>query len=323
MLGEAADNPNPAIKEKFDALMSTYEGPMKNVHEIMKHGFGALDMKAKTQLKNHMKVMTPGIVDLFNAYKELGLALPTGAKFKGRDLKSIKAGDMDSRLESGATSPESKKPTGTETITPEPKKLINPTKAKPTPEPTEPSTSEKAGTIVFDKKGDLPVDTLNGLPFESVKDIVGNGSDFFKGIKDKAIDEPPPTGVTSSGIILMEPDGRMWIREVTGHYGGYEHSFSKGKLEKGLSVQPNALKEVFEETGMLGEIVGHLDDAKGDTGVTRFYVGRRIAGSPKDAGWETDNVKLVDPAEANKTEDGKGFLNKNRDKALADKIKSL
>src|SRR4051794_29274147 len=84
----------------------------------------------------------------------------------------------------------------------------------------------------------------------------------------------------STGIVLFEPDGRFWIYEPRNHYGGYEHTFPKGRVEPGLSYQQNAHKEVFEETGLLGKITGVVGDFAGDTTVTRYYVGIRAGGEP-------------------------------------------
>src|SRR3954452_18248980 len=84
----------------------------------------------------------------------------------------------------------------------------------------------------------------------------------------------------STGIVLFEPDGRLWIFEPRGHYGGYQHTFPKGRLEKGLTYQQNAHKEVFEETGLLGDITGLVGDFVGDTTMTRYYVGIRTGGEP-------------------------------------------
>jgi ADP-ribose pyrophosphatase YjhB (NUDIX family)/predicted kinase len=141
----------------------------------------------------------------------------------------------------------------------------------------------------------------------------------FKGIIDKPLDEPPlPRGRVSSGMVLREPDGRTWVFEPKGHFGGYEHTFPKGMVEKGYSPQQNAHKELFEETGLRAEITGHLGDYKGTTGVTRFYTATRTGGEPLppdptpfvEGSRESAAVKLVTPEEAH------GLLNMPRDKRV-------
>src|SRR4051812_15512168 len=95
----------------------------------------------------------------------------------------------------------------------------------------------------------------------------------------------------STGIVLLEGDGRLWLFEPLNHFGGYEHTFPKGRVES-LTYQQNAHKELFEETGLLGEITGIIGDFVGDTTVTRYYLGVPAGGEPT-CGNETQAVKLV------------------------------
>lgn len=127
------------------------------------------------------------------------------------------------------------------------------------------------------------------------------------------IDEPKLTAnkKVSTGIIMIEPDNRVWIHEPTNHFGGYEHAFPKGKLESGLSMQQNAVKETHEETGLHAQIIDHLGDYDGYTSTTRYYIGKRIGGIPADMGWESQSVKLVPMNDLHK------YLNRSRDKQIA------
>lgn len=112
----------------------------------------------------------------------------------------------------------------------------------------------------------------------------------------------------STGVVLLE-DGKIWIYEPLNHYGGYQHTFPKGRLEHGLTRQQNAHKELFEETGLLGKITGVVGDFLGDTTVTRYYLGERTGGEPT-CGSETQAVKLV------ALEESEPLLNKQRDKDI-------
>ncbi len=76
-------------------------------------------------------------------------------------------------------------------------------------------------------------------------------------------------------------------------FGGCEATFPKGTIEGGLSLQGNAIKEVFEETGLKIEITGFIGDFKRTTSVARMYRARRVGGSPVSMGWETQAVHLV------------------------------
>lgn len=125
----------------------------------------------------------------------------------------------------------------------------------------------------------------------------------FTTIKDVDVDEPPLPKAkkgqrNSTGIIVMEPDGRIWIYQPKGGFGGYKSTFSKGGLEKGLTPQQNAHKELWEEMGIRAEISGYLGDYEGDTSTSRFYLARRTS-EPFDAETaETDSVGPVTPEEA-------------------------
>lgn len=120
----------------------------------------------------------------------------------------------------------------------------------------------------------------------------------------------------SSGAILMEPDGRMWLVEPKGHYGGYDATVPKGGVEKELNPRQNAVKEIFEETGLQAKLTGYIADMEGDTTVTRYYLGERVGGDPKLAGPEAASVRLVTPDDALK------MLNRDRDKKLVGLLKA-
>jgi len=126
----------------------------------------------------------------------------------------------------------------------------------------------------------------------------------------------------SAGIIVVEPDNRVWIYEPKNHFGGYEHTFPKGRLNRGLTPQQSALKETLEETGLLVEITDWLGDYAKSVTKTRYYIGKRIAGDPgmadsysgEGATEEVENVKLVPVKKL------KEFLNKHVDQRIAEDL---
>ncbi|MBL0245044.1 MAG: NUDIX hydrolase [Rhodoferax sp.] len=69
----------------------------------------------------------------------------------------------------------------------------------------------------------------------------------------------------------------------------------QGKLfqKDGLSLRANALKELFEESGLQVELTGFLCDSIRSTSVTRFYLAMRVGGNPAAMGWETQATHLV------------------------------
>lgn len=105
-----------------------------------------------------------------------------------------------------------------------------------------------------------------------------------------------PMGKVSTGVVMIE-DGKVWVYEPATHYGGYTTAFPKGTMETGLSAQQNAIKEVWEETGLRAKITGYLGDFQGTTGTTRLYVGQKVGGNPTKFGDETWSVKLLTPAD--------------------------
>jgi ADP-ribose pyrophosphatase YjhB (NUDIX family) len=97
----------------------------------------------------------------------------------------------------------------------------------------------------------------------------------------------------ASGVVIKESDGRIWLVHPTNEFGGYMATFPKGTLEAGLSLQANAIKEAFEESGLKVEITGFLGDFQRTTSVTRYYLAKRVGGNPADMAWESQAVSLV------------------------------
>lgn len=176
--------------------------------------------------------------------------------------------------------------------------------------------STKPSTIPFQAEtkwetGKPQTGSLNGVDFAPAP------HHFWEHVKDKDIKEPPALKpIQRAGVMIKEPDGRIWIVQPTNQFGSRNHTLPGGGVEKGLTVQQNALKEVWEETGLQVEITGHLGDFKdsnnGNNG--RLYIGRRIGGAPWDAkieshiidhktgkpSAESESVMLVTPERAAK-----------------------
>ena len=109
--------------------------------------------------------------------------------------------------------------------------------------------------------------------------------------------EPVPGKKVGSGILIVEPDGRIWLTSPTNQFGNYENTLPKGTVESGstlpLDLQLNAIKETWEETGLYVEITGFIGDFERSTSKARYYVGQRISGSPTEMGWESQAMNLV------------------------------
>ena len=109
--------------------------------------------------------------------------------------------------------------------------------------------------------------------------------------------EPPmvsaPGKSVASGVVVLEADCRVWVFSPSNAFGGYVNTFPKGKLDPGMSLPANALKEAFEESGLRVALTGFMCDAVRSTSVTRYYTARRLGGHPGTMGWETQAVHLV------------------------------
>jgi 8-oxo-dGTP pyrophosphatase MutT (NUDIX family) len=76
-------------------------------------------------------------------------------------------------------------------------------------------------------------------------------------------------------------------------FGGYRATFPKGKQEPGLSLEQTAIKETFEEAGLIITLSGWLIDVPRSSTVCRYFLARRIGGTPATMGWESQAVSLV------------------------------
>lgn len=100
----------------------------------------------------------------------------------------------------------------------------------------------------------------------------------------------------AAGVVVREPDGRVWVVAPSNAFGGYTATFPKGRIEAGMSAQAAALMEAYEESGLRVKLLRHLVDARRSQTYTRYYLAERLGGTPADMGWESQAVMLVPPA---------------------------
>lgn len=112
-----------------------------------------------------------------------------------------------------------------------------------------------------------------------------------------AEDAAKSTKSRSAGVIVAEPDGRVWMMEPRGGFGGYSMILPKGRVDKGESEQEAALRELFEETGLQAEVTGLVGDYEGDVTITRYFLARRTGGTPTLSN-ESQRVVLGTPTAA-------------------------
>jgi 8-oxo-dGTP pyrophosphatase MutT (NUDIX family) len=108
-----------------------------------------------------------------------------------------------------------------------------------------------------------------------------------------------PSGRANAfGIVLIDEEGRVLLREPKNHKYGYVWTFAKGKKKPGESAQQAARREVLEETGFAAEIDGELArEFEGQTGATKFFVSRRFK-QAQGFDDETESVRWATVEEA-------------------------
>lgn len=144
--------------------------------------------------------------------------------------------------------------------------------------------------------GALPA-ALNGIAFTPWHDAPASAHGWSRCAAYPDLAEPPfalPPGLAAAaGAVILEDDGRVWLVAPSNGFGGYAATFPKGRVDPGTSLPCACVREAFEESGLQVEIVGYLMDAKRTLTYTRYYVARRIGGSPAHMGWESQAVHLV------------------------------
>ncbi len=100
------------------------------------------------------------------------------------------------------------------------------------------------------------------------------------------------------GGVVIDPSGRVLLREPTGHYNGQVWTFAKGGPNPGETPEQTSLREVLEETGIRACIVRKIPGTfDGSTTSNEFYLMSPL----EDTGrfdWETLAVRWVTREEA-------------------------
>lgn len=138
---------------------------------------------------------------------------------------------------------------------------------------------------------------MNGVRFTEWDDVPSITYDWNTVPGQAIIDEPPfcpPQGKReAAGVVIVEPDGRVWLVAPSNGYAGYTATFPKGTVDPGVNRQATAIREAYEESGLQVEITGYFADSVRSQSYTRYYLARRIGGNPASMGWETQAVHLV------------------------------
>ncbi len=189
-----------------------------------------------------------------------------------------------------------------------PVKISHPTQA------TNPATWNNRQTMAtFLPEGPVPA-SINDIPIAPLGER-RHAVDWAHLAQAKSFNEPdysPAPGYkAAAGAVVLEPDQRVWVVHPTNAFGGYQITFPKGTVAKGTTLRETALREVFEEAGLLVELLTFLTDSQRSTSLTRYYLARRMTGSPADMEWESQAVSLVPLTEL------ESRVNQSADKAIA------
>jgi ADP-ribose pyrophosphatase YjhB (NUDIX family) len=130
----------------------------------------------------------------------------------------------------------------------------------------------------------------------------------------------------TSGVVMVEPDGRVWVLSPKNEFAGYQNTWIKGGVDEGESTAQAAVREMREEAGFSVEIDSYLGDYMNTdkTGIARMYIGHRTGGGPLGAHLkETYKVRLLDGEEAKKLLTRYGKPDARDQTILADALKAI
>ena len=127
-----------------------------------------------------------------------------------------------------------------------------------------------------------------------------------------------PTGKSRYGGVIMSEDGKkVLLREPTGHFDGYAWTFSKGTPDPGDHPVETAVREVAEETGHDGKIVGFVPGKFSSGNSTTYYFLMHSRGNnPESMDEETNDTRWVTEDEARELiNQSTNYMGKKRDLA--------
>jgi len=163
----------------------------------------------------------------------------------------------------------------------------------PAPAPPASGATVAAGAVLAALKAKLAgkLATWTGLPTLDLEDV-----DLHEA---EPTWSPTPGKKRSYGAVLFDDQGRVLLREPTGHFDGYAWTFPKGGQSGDEHPVKAAQRETEEETGYSFAPVGVVP-GKHSTGSSDTYLllGKVTGHDPDKLGDETSDVRWVSPEEA-------------------------
>lgn len=122
--------------------------------------------------------------------------------------------------------------------------------------------------------------------------------------------------ISAGGVVFRKAGDRLEIQLIMDRYG--KISLAKGKMEPGETVEQTALREIEEETGIVGEIISPVDIIKytyinpvhGEVDKeVHYYLVEAKNGTLRPQLEEISGVDWYDPQEAWEKQDQGGYDN--------------
>lgn len=118
------------------------------------------------------------------------------------------------------------------------------------------------------------------------------GGPFFTPVAGKKLAQ-------SYGAAVFDDQGRMLLRRPAGMYDGYAWTVPKGRVDPGEHPLKAAVREIGEETGHTGQVIGFLPGSyTGGTSKTSMFVMRSVGHDPALMDAETEELRWVSKSEA-------------------------
>lgn len=100
------------------------------------------------------------------------------------------------------------------------------------------------------------------------------------------------------GGVLINRTGQVLLREPANHYDGYVWTFAKGRPDPGETPEQTALREVFEETGLLASIISVIPEVFAGSTTSNVFFLMEPVGAPQAFSHETASIRWAREAEA-------------------------